>query len=298
MLYSPQLDGVVGHASTSSQEQDMDLQRIFVNGVELHYVERGQGIPVVLIHGGLADYREWSRQMERFAQSYRVIAYSRRYNYPNQAREIAPDHSALVEAEDLAAFLHALDLDRCHIVGYSYGAFTALCLALAHPEVVRALVLAEPPLLRWAVGMPGGDALFADFMNSIWVPVGQAFRRGDKALALDITAHAFLGEDGLSVLPDEARQMWQGNLGEWEALTTSHDAFPMVAKERVAQVQLPTLSLTAERTLDIHQLVNDELERLLPLGRREIIREATHEMWTEQPEACGARTLQFLAAFT
>ena len=57
-----------------------------------------------------------------------MIAYSRRYNYPNNNAEI-PDHSAIVEARDLAALLDALKLERVHIVGYSYGALTALFFA-------------------------------------------------------------------------------------------------------------------------------------------------------------------------
>jgi pimeloyl-ACP methyl ester carboxylesterase len=65
--------------------------------------------------------------------------------------------SALVEAEDLAAFMRALGLERSHVVGYSYGAFIALCLVLEHPELVRSLVFAEPPVLRWAIDIPRRD---------------------------------------------------------------------------------------------------------------------------------------------
>jgi pimeloyl-ACP methyl ester carboxylesterase len=161
----------------------MERHKVVVNGVELHYVEQGEGVPVVLAHGGLADYREWGPQMDRFAQAYHVIAYSRRYNYPNQAREIALDHSALVEAADLAALIGALKLDRPHVVGYSYGAFTALCLAMEHPALVRSLVLAEPPVLRWATEAPGGAEALSQFM-ALWESIGDAFKRGDNELAL------------------------------------------------------------------------------------------------------------------
>src|SRR6266513_5323138 len=78
------------------------IKNVRVNGIELHYLEKGSGMPVVLIHGGLGDYREWNPQIERISSHYRVIAYSRRYNYPNNNAEI-PDHSATVEARDLAA---------------------------------------------------------------------------------------------------------------------------------------------------------------------------------------------------
>jgi pimeloyl-ACP methyl ester carboxylesterase len=272
----------------------MQLQVVKANGVELHYVAQGQGAPVVLVHGGLADYREWAPQMERFARHFRVIAYSRRYNYPNRVPTLASNHSALVEAADLAALLRALDLAPSHIVGYSYGAFTALCLALAHPELVRALVLAEPPVLRWAANVPGGGAVLTEFLTLFWERVGDAFRRGEGELALRRSADFFIGPGAYDQLPAEVRQGLQDNLGEWEALTTSRDAFPMLAQEQVAQLQLPTLLLTGEGTLPIHQIVNAELERLLSHAQRVRIRGATHGLWGEQPEICGETTLQFL----
>jgi pimeloyl-ACP methyl ester carboxylesterase len=46
------------------------LQKIVANDVEIHYFEEGRGVPLVLIHGGLADYREWGPQVEQFAQHY------------------------------------------------------------------------------------------------------------------------------------------------------------------------------------------------------------------------------------
>jgi hypothetical protein len=68
----------------------------------------------------------------------------------------------------------------------------------------------------------------------------------------------------------------------------------MIDKQRVAELQIPTLSLTAERTSTLQQLINNELDRLLPIGTRETTRDTSHEMWAEQPEECGAITYRFL----
>src|SRR5262245_48595971 len=73
--------------------------RAVVNGVELAYIERGQGEPVILIHGGSGDYRAWERQLSEFSASYRVIAYSQRYHYPNQNASVAKNYSPYVEAD-------------------------------------------------------------------------------------------------------------------------------------------------------------------------------------------------------
>ncbi|RIK44642.1 MAG: hypothetical protein DCC55_01900 [Chloroflexi bacterium] len=285
-------------ASNAQEESGLKLQKVVANGVELHYVEQGQGDPVILVHGGLSDYREWGPQMARFAPHYRVIAYSQRYYYPNQNLPIVPDYTTLVDAQDLAAFVQALELDFSHIVGYSSGAFMALAMALDHPNLVRTLTLAEPPILHWATGLPGGDAVLSDFMTSFWQPVGEAFRQGDKELALRTSVKFFIGEDVLDELPAEVRQMLEENLSGWEAFTTSRDCFPMLDKQRVAQLPMPILLLTAANTLPIHQLINGELERLLSQATHVTISDATHEMWAEQPDACGEAVLQFLQAQT
>src|SRR5437764_14047793 len=93
------------------------LRNVCVNGVQLHYMESGSGIPVVLIHGGLGDYREWNSQIGRISNHYRVIAYSRRYNYPNDNAVILPDHSALLEGRDLSTLLNAHKVAPFHTGG-------------------------------------------------------------------------------------------------------------------------------------------------------------------------------------
>lgn len=138
-------------ASNAQGESGLKLQKVVANGVELHYAEQGQGDPVILVHGGLSDYRVGA-QMARFASHYRVIAYSQRYYFPNQNLPIVDDYTTLVDADDLAAFLHALNLERSHIVGYSSGAFMALAMALGPPQLgahADARRAAHPALGDW-----------------------------------------------------------------------------------------------------------------------------------------------------
>jgi non-heme chloroperoxidase len=271
------------------------LKNVRVNGVELHYLESGRGVPVVLIHGGLGDYREWNSQIGRLGSRYRVIAYSRRYNYPNRNVEILPDHSAIVEARDLAALLDALKLERVHIVGYSYGALTALFFATEHPERVETLTLAEPPILAWLPQIPGGQAELDKFMEAMWRPAGQAFRRDDPETALRITCDYFSGKGSYDQVPAEFRQSLTDNIREWKALTTSRDAFPPLSRELVRSLKLPILLLTGEKTLAPLRMINDALNHLLPNAGQVTIPGATHDIWIEDPERCGQATANFLA---
>jgi len=74
------------------------------NGVELHYVELGEGEPVVFVHGSLSDGSFWNPQLRFFGEKYHVIAYSRRYNQPNVNKPM-PGYSAVGDADDLAGLI-------------------------------------------------------------------------------------------------------------------------------------------------------------------------------------------------
>src|SRR5690349_18164323 len=59
------------------------LKQVTANNATFNYIDTGKGQPIVFIHGALEDYTSWLPQLERFSKQYRVIAYSRRYNFPN-----------------------------------------------------------------------------------------------------------------------------------------------------------------------------------------------------------------------
>jgi non-heme chloroperoxidase len=281
----------------------LEVKVVRAGDVELHYVEQGSGIPVVFVHGSVDDYRAFEPQLEPLSPQYRVISYSRRYNFPNAPSIPSGNHSALVEAEDLANLLKALGAHPAHVVGHSYGAYTALALTMKHPELVRSLVLAEPPLLRWLPGVPGGRRLYADFMNNLWDPTGREFRRGNPEQAMRMTIDWF-GKKGYLIegrparfdaMPTETREFIMENALEWQALTTSRDAFPMLDRAAVKAIKVPILLMSGQSTMQLNKRIEAELEKVLPKAETAVIRGATHEMWAEQPEACRARVASFFA---
>ncbi len=274
--------------------QSVGPTRVRVNGVDIHYVERGRGEPLILLHGGQGDYRSWGPQMEAFSRRYRVISYSRRYNYPNDNPLTAGYRTAYSDADDLAAFIRHLKLRRVHLVGTSAGALAALVLATKHPGLVRSLVLAEPPVHRWAKDDPKGEALYREFMTSIWEPAAAAFKAGDDQGAMRILVDGFGGAGRFDSLPPEGRAVAMQNSRFFKAATSSADPFPAVSKDKVRRLDMPVLIVTGENTIRLHKFVNDELARLLPRAERLTIPQAGHGSARENPQAFNVAVTKFL----
>lgn len=115
---------------------------IDVDGVRLHYTERGEGQPLVLLHGnGLfnTDF-ELSGLLERAAQPYRVIAFDR----PGFGYSERPGHTSWTpeaQAKLLYKALHQMGVERPMLLGHSWGTLVALAMALDYPRYVRAITL-------------------------------------------------------------------------------------------------------------------------------------------------------------
>ena len=289
---------VIGFAFCGSEVlaepgRDFPLQAVRLGNVTLHYVSVGRGEPVVMVHGGLEDYRAWTAQLAPLAGlHFRAIAYSRRYNFPNRNATHNPaTYSAQVDADDLAMLIEKLHLGPVHLVGHSYGALAALLFATEHPERVRTLTLSEPPVMPWVEEQPGGAALVQDFLQQCWIPIGRAFARHEREEALAIAMKYFTGS---AVVPPEARAALEPSLQEWELLTASRHVFPVPSARAIKGSKAPVLLLTGARTLPLLKRCVASLRMRFPRSRCATIPDATHDMWSEKPELCGAALRTFL----
>lgn len=268
--------------------------KVVVRDVELHYIEQGQGEVVILLHGGQGDYRAWPSLMAQLAPRYRVISYSRRHHWPN-ANPLTPgNHSALIDADDLAAFIAARELGPVHLVGTSYGAFTALALAIRYPELVRRMVLAEPPVHQWVTATARGKTLYRELMATVYEPARQAFAAGRDEAAMRLFIDRFDGDGTFDGLPAERRAAVMANAGFFKAITASSDAFPNLSKDAVRRLRMPVLIVRGAETDELHRLVVDELGRLLPGAERLTVPRAGHGSPRQNPRVFDAAVAEFL----
>src|SRR5215211_1564695 len=117
---------------------------IEVDGVRLHYVERGEGEPLILLHGNgsmIQDF-ETSGLIDMAAKTFRVIVFDRP-GYGHSERPRSTIWTAEAQADLLHEALRQIGVSRAIVLGHSWGASVAVALALKHKAMVKALVLAS-----------------------------------------------------------------------------------------------------------------------------------------------------------
>lgn len=121
-------------------------QLVHAHGINIHYLDQGEGEPLVLLHGGVVSANPiwtgvpvaYASHMDTLAEHFRVIAPDTRGC--GRTRHSGGPISFGLLADDVAALIDALGLERPLIAGFSEGAITATVLGIRHPDAVRAIV--------------------------------------------------------------------------------------------------------------------------------------------------------------
>ena len=273
-------------------------QTVLANDVELGYVAAGRGDPVIFVHGSLNDLRSWGLQLGPFAERHRTIAYSRRYHWPNHRAATAGEaYAARLHADDLAGLIEALAVGPAHVVGSSYGALVGLLLAARKPELVRSLVLGEPPLLTWLGQVPDGPAILGAFAASTWEPARQALADGDVEMGVRLFLDGAVGPGTYDQLPSSAQTMMLENAPAMglETSTPLETYVSAFSRADAAKIERPALLLTGEFSPAVFKTIDDELARHLAGAERVMISRSSHVQHVANPLAYNAAVLDFLA---
>jgi pimeloyl-ACP methyl ester carboxylesterase len=268
-----------------------------VRGTELRFVEKGSGIPVILVHGSLGTLETWQPQIDALASRFRVIAYSRRYHWPNAAQPAGPDYSLSLHADDLIGLIEALGLERVHLVGSSYGAYVALLATLRRPDLVRSLVLAEPPILPWLARTPAGDSLRRTFDTTVLGAARAAFARGDSVAAVQRFWDGMAGPASrFDALPEAARGRLLRLAFELRLETRADpaDYMPALDCKEVGATRNSVLLVTGEKSPRLFHIIAEELARCLPTAETVTVPGAGHAVNADNPAYYNGAVLQFL----
>jgi len=273
------------------------LHVVRVRGTDLRFVERGTGIPVVFVHGSLGTLESWGPQIDAFATRFRVIAYSRRYHWPNAAQPDGQEYSLSLHADDLIGLIEALGLERVHLVASSYGAYVALLVTLRRPDLVRSLVLAEPPILPWLGRTPAGDSLLHTFDRTVFKAARAAFVRDDSVGAVQRFWDGLAGATSpFDALPEGARARLLRSVFELRLETRADpaDYMPALACKDIGGIRSPVLLVTGERSPRMFHVINEELARCLAAEETVTVPGAGHGVNADNAGFYNGAVLQFL----
>ncbi|MET9882340.1 alpha/beta hydrolase [Streptomyces sp. NPDC006430] len=184
------------------------MPRARVNGVDLFYEIRGEGAPLVLVHGSWSDHLGWKRVLPRLARSFTVLVYDRR---GHSLSERPPGQgSRMQDEDDLAAFIEMLGAPA-HVAGNSFGASVALGLAARRPELLRSLTAHEPPLLDIVADDPELRPLMSATAVAI-AGVLDSLRAGDDQTgARRFVEEVAFGKGAWDQLPEPIRKTFVSN---------------------------------------------------------------------------------------
>lgn len=117
-----------------------------VNGLDMYYEIHGSGEPLILLHGGVGAIEMFGEVLPLLVEGRQVIGVDLQAH--GRTADIDRPMTFEAMADDVAALIEHLGLERADVMGYSLGGGVALQTAIRHPEVVRKLVLVSTPFKR------------------------------------------------------------------------------------------------------------------------------------------------------
>jgi pimeloyl-ACP methyl ester carboxylesterase len=233
-----------------------------LSGGSVWYDERGEGEPLVMIHGGAVDSRFFDHNVDTLAERLRVIRTDLWGHGRTADREGPFSYDSFVA--DVAELIELVADGPAHVFGHSIGAGVAMVLAMRRPELVRNLVLAS-----------GGFNIEADAPVDIDTAVEQSV--------------AFLGSTYGEVSPDGQDHFAAVVRKDFELSARE----PKFTAEDIAVIGARTLVLTADDDLTPldHTL---EMYRAIPNSELAVVPGTSHFFLQEKPEASNAILLDFL----
>lgn len=245
---------------------------------------RSDGDAVAFSHGFLMDREMFRPQVERFGDDYRCIVWDERGH--GQTGDASEPFTYWDSAEDLVAILREAGVERAVLVGMSQGGYLTLRTALAHPEVVRGLILIDTQSGK----EPEERMPYYQELVERWTTQGL-----DDELAGQLEA-ILLGEGYAGAEPWKER---------WKRVSVPNllQIFNTVASredisDRMGEITAPTLVIQGERDATIPMERAQQLADAIPNAELVVIPDAAHAPNLTHPDAVNPHIERFLASLS
>jgi pimeloyl-ACP methyl ester carboxylesterase len=259
-----------------------------VAGGRLYYEVAGSGDALVLIHGNEGDRRHWDHQFDALARDFRVV----RYDVRGYGKSSLPvEGEPYTGSEDLATLLDQLGIPKAHIGGWSMGSGIAVDFVLAYPERAMSLISVGP----WVVGYssPAVQSLLSDF-----AAVAVAHAEGGPSAAVEAWNQAPFWVP--TVRDSTAGAEFTRIAADYSWWAFSHSTperfFEPNAPQHIAEIQVPTLILTAEHDVPACLEIADLLDQKVPDSRKIVMAGTGHLLQMEKPREFNQHVIDFLGS--
>jgi len=254
----------------------MSAGTVEAGGVALAVDDRGSGPAVVFVHGAASSRAAWDETVAALGEGVRAVTYDRRAYGDSGAPEPYTGTTVGEQSDDLMVLLRSLGAAPAVLVGHALGAMVALDVLLREPDLVRAAVLIEPPVL-WL--SPGGP----DAVSDLRIAIERAARDRGAGAAVEGYLEYVAGPDALELYgparADAARR-------DTRAFVADLAAGPSWAAGRreLRTISVPVSLITGWRSSPVWQEATRALAGLMPSAKL-IELESGHLAMLEQPEA-------------
>ncbi len=264
------------------------MQAVTINGISAHVTESGDGEPVVLLHSGAGEARDWRRFTAELPAGFRCAALD---FYGCGGTPPWPGPAALTiddQAHLVATLARSIGVP-VHLCGHSYGGAIALRLAVTHPALVRTVSLIEPqcyPVLRETA-----DPLF-EVSESRWKAFCAALERGEPERGWRLFVDYYSGDGFWDRLRPEVRSRFlaASPVERWAVLFSN----PTTIGE-VRRMQAPTLVLCGENTTAPERRMCEIIAGAAPRGTLGIVPAAGHMSPITHPKEVAGRIARHLS---
>ena len=255
-----------------------------LGGRTVAFERRGHGPPLVLLHGALADSRDWRPQLDALSDEFTVVA----WDAPGCGASFDPhaDYGLDGYADCLAALIEALGLERPHVLGLSFGSGLALELFRRHPALVRSLVLVSA-YAGWAgsLGREVAEQRRHSFLRDADRPIDQVVREFSTTLFAD-SVPAGVVDEVVEMMRD-SRPAGLRAMASAFADADLRDVLPLI--------DVPTLLLYGEADMRSPISVGEDLHARIPGSAFVVIPGVGHMVNVEAPERFNAEVRGFLS---
>jgi pimeloyl-ACP methyl ester carboxylesterase len=259
--------------ATNILKQDSTGGYAPVNGLKMYYEIHGSGAPLVLIHGGGSTIQTtFGRVLPEFAKTHKVIAVEMQAH--GHTADIDRPLTFEQDADDIAALLSYLRIEKADVFGFSNGASTTLQFAIRHPEMTNKIVVASTFSKK-----SGAPAWFWDMMSQ---PTFEGMPQVFKDVFLKINPDT-----------NALHRMYERDVARMQS-------FPDITDEQMRSIKAPAFIIIGdkdvvlpEHAVEMHHLLSNSRLAIIPGGHGDYIGEIT----TAKDEVLVAATVSMIDKF-